>query len=59
MSDDEFVMWVSNILDDGIINGYDLANLISVVLGNDERSAFVDALEETIADMMSESDTVH
>ena len=59
MSDDEFVMWVSNILDDGIINGYDLANLISVVLGNDERSAFVDALEETIADMMSQSDTVH
>jgi hypothetical protein len=59
MSDDEFVMWVSNILDDGIINGYDLANLISVVLGNDERSAFVDALEETIADMMSQSDTIH
>jgi len=59
MSDDEFVMWVSNLLDEGIINGYDLAIFISIVLGNDERSAFVESLEETIADTISKSDTVH
>lgn len=59
MSEDEFMMWVGNLLDENVISGYDLAGIISVALGPDERAAFVEALEEAFMEVLSKSNTVH